>query len=185
MQYLTFNNLTNSTLSYWQGTYLNCDSMIYSKNNKVEITDKGDVRFFAKDVINLNYGFEADTNSRFETMIDSFLLCTTPDSILQQGMSPPILGSQNDVEDKSLQVSIFPNPFSTDLSLQIKNNLEMVIAKVVIYNLQGQILLQSNILIKNDAPIEIPESGFLEKGIYLIKVLLPNNIVKFNKVLKL
>ena len=100
-------------------------------------------------------------------------------------MSPPILGSQNDVEDKSLQVSIFPNPFSTDLSLQIKNNLEMVIAKVVIYNLQGQILLQSNILIKNDAPIEIPESGFLEKGIYLIKVLLPNNIVKFNKVLKL
>ena len=188
-----YSNLTASNANF--KTYLypdtvisvaNLDSMIYSKNNKVEITDKGDVRFFAKDAINLNYGFEADSNSRFETMIDSFLLCTTPDSILQQGMNPPLPIKDNNSNDGSGQLKVYPNPSSGQFNLVLDLGYKPININYCIYNLEGKIVLGDNIKTNGESDNIIPLTETLQKGFYILKITQQeNNHQTYFKIMKL
>jgi uncharacterized protein YjdB len=66
-------------------------------------------------------------------------------------------------------VSVFPNPLKHDkLSIKVDGANESEIFKVIIYNLQGQVVYQTNISGKNF--IEINTAGLLKSAVYMVSV---------------
>jgi hypothetical protein len=66
-------------------------------------------------------------------------------------------------------VSVFPNPLQQDkLTIKIDGATESEICKVIICNLLGQVVYQSNFSGKNF--IEINTAGWLKSAIYLVSV---------------
>jgi hypothetical protein len=79
-------------------------------------------------------------------------------------------GSINAVSDFSLSgVSIFPNPLKQDkLTIKMDGAGDSYAFKVIISNLQGQVVYQNKISGKNF--IEINTAGWLKSSIYLVSV---------------
>jgi len=66
-------------------------------------------------------------------------------------------------------VSVFPNPLKHDkLSIKVDGANTSEIFKVIIYNLQGQVVYQNDISGKN--LIEINTTGWLKSAVYLVSV---------------
>ena len=66
-------------------------------------------------------------------------------------------------------VSVFPNPLKHDkLSIKVDGANEYEIFKVIIYNLQGQVVYQTNFSGKNF--IDINTASLLKSGVYLVSV---------------
>jgi uncharacterized protein YjdB len=79
-------------------------------------------------------------------------------------------GTLNTVSNISLSgVSVFPNPLKHDkLSIKVDGANTSEIFKVIIYNLQGQVVYQNDISGKN--LIEINTTGWLKSAVYLVSV---------------
>ena len=78
--------------------------------------------------------------------------------------------SLNTVSNIALSgVSVFPNPLKQDkLTIKMDGATEAEIFKVIISNLQGQVVYQTNISGKNF--IEINTGGWLKSAIYVVSV---------------
>jgi uncharacterized protein YjdB len=85
-------------------------------------------------------------------------------------------GAANAVSNISLSgVSVFPNPLKQDkLTIKMDSNSESENCKVIISNLQGQVVYQNYISGKNF--IEINTGGWLKSSIYLVSVQTGNTI---------
>jgi hypothetical protein len=78
--------------------------------------------------------------------------------------------SLNTVSNISLSgVSVFPNPLKQDkLTIKVDGATEAEIFRVMISNLVGQVVYQTNITGKNF--IEINTAGWLKSAVYLVSV---------------
>lgn len=118
-----------------------------------------------------NIGHESGGTTRSRNSIS-----TTFRLLENKALTPPVLGftPMDMVAARKGTMTLFPNPVSTELTLQIDKTLTVnqpigTIKQVRIFNQLGQIVYQSAVLIEALTTIQI-DVAHLDKGIYFIQI---------------
>lgn len=80
--------------------------------------------------------------------------------------------------ENQISINIFPNPFSTETTLQINENLND--ATLMIYNILGQIVIMTGNLNGNEVKLFRDN---LQKGIYFLRLTQGNRIITTEKII--
>ncbi len=80
----------------------------------------------------------------------------------------------------SNSLKIFPNPFSSDLTIQLKNS-EGIVKSIVVYDITGKDCLKQKFTSSN----EIISTSHLRQGLYLVQIFSGNNLIGSQKLVKL
>ncbi len=81
-------------------------------------------------------------------------------------------------------VNIYPNPFSTNLTLTINSNNSNHSCNFQLLEITGRLLFEKNYtLVSNQSTIDISEHKMLNPGIYFIKITIGKKSI-FSKIIK-
>lgn len=178
-QSTNYNKYTCGTVA--NGTFVQAISQLNGGYNCAnDIATGANVTYYAaRDRVVLYPGFVAPVGSRFVAYLEpcsSTLLksnSSVPMSDIEKGIKPV---SQNTIakvpfaEIESSNVSVVPNPFKSDFSVNIKAN-EEERATVSIYNSLGIKILENARVFLNKGENRIPINGSkLAKGVYLVEI---------------
>ena len=178
----TDSNIANGNLQFW---YFVSDISSFAAGNQVELGSGG-----AADINEFNW------NISIATLQNGWNLVTLPFSTARITGGTPDFSAINYfriyrtktasvttkidhiIADGTLNtetniylsgVSVFPNPLKEDkLTIKVDGANESEIFKVIIYNLQGQVVYQTNFSGKN--LIDINTAGLLKSSVYMVSV---------------
>lgn len=160
------NNLTNLDLSNSTSlTFLNCS------NNLLECLN-------VKNGYNGNIiGFYTSSNTNLDCIkTDNFFGITTPNSVIDNWTSfdticnyPSLCFGTTLVEEKVVEIILYPNPTNGIINIVYENYLELV--ETEIYNINGKLLR-----VDNRSAINLID---LESGIYLLRAYFNDRILDF------
>lgn len=139
-------------------------------NGPVVVSYGGDVTFEAAETIILNSGFRVEKGAHFQAKINPSLSLSQTRSVTRRAPNH-VAGDVDIVEKETSDFSVSPNPAHNEITIHCSTPIE----QVAIYNLNGQIVLQSS-----QTQIDL---SALSQGVYIVRVLTTDGQVLQAKVL--
>ncbi len=166
------------------GTYPS-DQFLEAENNitsNATINSGLKIRYRAGEEITLTDGFIASAGSDFKTYIHP---CNHPGNSFRYADPSDIIfseGDDNDDENESETIQIYPNPANTIINLKISEKQTKEIHQIEIKNVLGITVYLSNTYVNDNPKINIDQ---LKSGVYFITIKINNESQQTTKFIKL